>query len=131
MNIVTSRKFSFGMERVEEFFVDCIQSGSQLLIESMTGLGFGDECMRIKSLEDYWKCGDEFLNQLSDHVIEFLSENGVHIDYMDVWFDGGDESLFEGGQYCWKYFEFDGWFWYMSPEGDVSGLHKDGAAVSL
>ena len=62
MNIVTSRKFSFGMERVEEFFVDCIQSGSQLLIESMTGLGFGDECMRIKSLEDNWKCGDEFLN---------------------------------------------------------------------
>ena len=120
-----------GMERIDEFVVDRIINDSQPIKKLLIKNGFDKECALIKTLDDFYQCRDDFTDSITDIICNFFTDESerTHIPDNDEWFEGGDESVFDNGEYCWEYHEFEGWFYYISPEGDYNGLNRLGESV--
>lgn len=115
------------MDREFEFAVDRIQKQCSTFMNfyKRSGWQIPPDIESNEQLEDFlFK-----LNEISDYdfqerLHEFILNNFKHNPMGDEWYEGGDEWVFEGGKYCWKYYEFDGWHFLWSPEGEIDGLHK-------
>ena len=121
------------MLRCPEFLVDRIVHDSQPIHKLFLDNGFEKQFKEIKTLDDYYSCGDDFVNSTIDIILNFLSDimESTHRSEDDEWFGNGDESIYRNGEYAWKYHEFEGWFYYISPEGEHNGLHRNGDSVSV
>lgn len=119
------------MERIDEFVVDRIINNSEWIRELFCNQGFEKEYKLIKNLDDFHNCQEEFIDLITDLIDNYLNDQRetTHDPGGDEWFGGGDESVFENGEYCWEYHEFEGWCYYVSPEGDYKGLNRIGDSI--
>jgi len=121
------------MERIDEFVVDRIIDNSNPIRNLFDENGYSREFWTIKSQSNLDDIKDELIDSILDMVMNYLSDISelTHDEGLDEWFEGGDEWVFEKGEYCWEYHEFEGWFYYNSPEGEINGLHKVGDVIIL
>lgn len=115
------------MDRIDEFITDRVLNGSNAIQKLLMESGYGAEYQRILNGVDFFECGDDFVNDFMDVVRDFLLDCGGDSD-KDIWFEGGDEWVFQNGKYCWTHNEFEGWYFYQSPDNQVDGLYRNGEA---
>ena len=113
------------MDRIEEFVVDRVKNDSVIIKKLFMDSGYEKEYDQIQSGVEFFGCGDGFVNDFMDVVHDFLLGCGGDSE-LDIWFEGGDEWVFENGEYCWTHKEFEGWYFYQSPEGEIDGLYRNG-----
>lgn len=113
------------MDKREEFTIDILLKDRTVLKELFESNGYGNEFKSIQSIEDIWNCSDEFHNWFWDNIQEFIESEAVHDPDSDVWFEGGDEDAFEDGRYAHKCYRILGWSYWISPEGEITGLFRE------
>ena len=118
------------MDRIEEFVEDRVKNGSVIIKKLFMDSGYEKEYDQILSGVEFYECGDDFVNDFIDVVYNFLLDCDGDSE-LDIWFEGGDEWVFENGEYCHTHHEFEGWYFYKSPECQIDGLYRNGEGHSV